>query len=156
MRDPVTYHMIFQSKAMIYTMLAFSTISFVSYRYWTAPLLMRLHDVSATEVGMYIGLGNAVGGLLGVTLGGIFGDKFKQLYPAGGSGQPVRCLVPHLVYGWSIPTAVYGLCGGFCASCSAQHGTFRSTAATGITQDACSGWRLLYFDQYCFLPWDRT
>ena len=83
-RDPVTYHMIFQSKAMIYTMLAFPTISFVSYGvgYWTAPLLMRLHDVSATEVGMYIGLGNALGGLLGVTLGGIFGDKFKQRHPA--------------------------------------------------------------------------
>jgi len=84
-RDPVTYHMIFQSKAMIYTMLAFPTISFVTYGvgYWTAPLLMRLHDVSATEVGMYIGLGNALGGLLGVTLGGIFGDKFKQRHPAG-------------------------------------------------------------------------
>ena len=69
-RDPVTYHMIFQSKAMVYTMLAFPTISFVTYGvgYWTAPLLMRIHDVSATEVGMYIGLGNALGGLLGVTL----------------------------------------------------------------------------------------
>ena len=84
-RDPVTYHMIFQSKAMVYTMLAFPTISFVTYGvgYWTAPLLMRIHDVSATEVGMYIGLGNALGGLLGVTLGGIFGDKFKQRHPAG-------------------------------------------------------------------------
>ena len=84
-RDPVTYHMIFQSKAMVYTMLAFPTISFVTYGvgYWTAPLLMRIHDVSATEVGMYIGLGSALGGLLGVTLGGIFGDKFKQRHPAG-------------------------------------------------------------------------
>ena len=84
-RDPVTYHMIFQSKAMVYTMLAFPTIAFVTYGvgYWTAPLLMRIHDVSATEVGMYIGLGNALGGLLGVTLGGIFGDKFKQRHPAG-------------------------------------------------------------------------
>ena len=84
-RDPVTYHMIFQSKAMVYTMLAFPTISFVTYGvgYWTAPLLMRIHDVSATEVGMYIGLGNALGWLLGVTLGGIFGDKFKQRHPAG-------------------------------------------------------------------------
>ena len=84
-RDPVTYHMIFQSKAMVYTMLAFPTISFVTYGvgYWTAPLLMRLHDVSATEVGMYIGLGSALGGLLGVTLGGILGDKFKQRHPAG-------------------------------------------------------------------------
>ena len=50
-RDPVTYEMIFKSKAMIYTMIAFPTISFVTYGvgFWTAPLLLRLHDTSATE-----------------------------------------------------------------------------------------------------------
>jgi MFS family permease len=84
-RDNATFAMIFKSKAMIYTMIAFPTISFVTYGvgYWTAPLLLRLHDVSATEVGMYIGLGNALGGLLGVTLGGILGDKLKNRHPAG-------------------------------------------------------------------------
>ena len=84
-RDPVTYEMIFKSKAMVYTMLAFPTISFVTYGvgFWTAPLLLRLHETSATEVGMYIGLGSAIGGLLGVTLGGYFGDKFKDKHPAG-------------------------------------------------------------------------
>lgn len=84
-RDPATYHMIFKSKAMIYTMIAFPTISFVGYGvgYWTAPLLLRLHDTSATEVGMYIGLGSAVGGMLGVTLGGIIGDWAKTKHPSG-------------------------------------------------------------------------
>ncbi|NKB98612.1 MAG: MFS transporter [Pseudomonadales bacterium] len=84
-RDNATFSMIFKSKAMIYTMIAFPTISFVTYGvgYWTAPLLLRLHDVSATEVGMYIGLGSALGGLLGVTLGGILGDKLKSKHPAG-------------------------------------------------------------------------
>ena len=84
-RDPATFAMIFGSKAMIYTMIAFPTIAFVTYGvgYWTAPLLLRLHDTSATEVGMYIGLGNALGGLIGVTLGGVFGDWAKQKHPAG-------------------------------------------------------------------------
>ena len=84
-RDPVTYEMIFKSKAMVYTMIAFPSISFVTYGvgYLTAPLLMRLHDVSATEVGMYIGLGSAVGGLLGVTLGGVIGDRLKARHPSG-------------------------------------------------------------------------
>tara|TARA_S200000501_G_scaffold295879_1_gene281927 strand:+ start:426 stop:2030 length:1605 start_codon:yes stop_codon:yes gene_type:complete len=84
-RDSATYHMIFKSKAMVFTMIAFPTISFVTYGvgFWTAPLLLRLHDVSATEVGMYIGLGNALGGLLGVTLGGMLGDRLKQKYPGG-------------------------------------------------------------------------
>ncbi len=84
-RDPATYQMIFKSKAMVYTMIAFPTISFVTYGvgYWTAPLLLRLHDTSPGQVGMYIGLGSAVGGLLGVTLGGILADRFKRRNPAG-------------------------------------------------------------------------
>lgn len=84
-RDPATYQMIFKSKAMVYTMIAFPTISFVTYGvgFWTAPLLIRVHDASATEVGMYIGLGSAVSGLLGVTLGGIVGDWAKGKHPAG-------------------------------------------------------------------------
>lgn len=84
-RDPVTFAMIFGSKAMVYTMIAFPTISFVTYGvgYWTAPMLLRIHDTSATEVGMYIGLGNALGGLIGVTLGGVIGDWAKQKHPAG-------------------------------------------------------------------------
>ena len=84
-RDPATFAMIFRSKAMIYTMIAFPTISFVTYGvgFWTAPLLLRLHDTSAAEVGMYIGLGSAIGGWLGVTLGGTLGDYLKRRHPAG-------------------------------------------------------------------------
>lgn len=84
-RDPATFAMIFRSKAMIYTMIAFPTISFVTYGvgFWTAPLLLRLHDTSATEVGTYIGLGSAIGGWLGVTLGGALGDYLKRRHPAG-------------------------------------------------------------------------
>jgi MFS family permease len=84
-RDVVTYQMIFKTKGMVYTMIAFPTIAFVTYGvgFWTAPLLLRLHDTSATEVGMYIGLGNALGGLLGVTFGGVLADWAKQKHPAG-------------------------------------------------------------------------
>jgi MFS family permease len=84
-RDPATFAMIFRSRGMIYTMIAFPTISFVAYGvgFWTAPLLLRLHDTTPAEVGMYIGLGAAAGGMLGVTLGGAFGDWFKRRHPAG-------------------------------------------------------------------------
>lgn len=84
-RDSATYHMIFKSRAMVYTMIAFPTIAFVTYGigYWTAPLLLRLHGASATEVGLYIGLGNALGGVIGVTLGGVIGDWAKRRHPAG-------------------------------------------------------------------------
>ena len=46
-------------------------------------MLLRLHDTSPAEVGMYIGLGSAAGGLIGVTLGGIIGDWAKSKHPAG-------------------------------------------------------------------------
>jgi len=84
-RDYATFAMIFKTKSMVYTMFAFPTISFVTYGvgYWTAPLLLRVHDTSATEVGMYIGLGSALGGLIGVTLGGVLGDRFKRWHGAG-------------------------------------------------------------------------
>jgi len=84
-RDPATFAMIFGSRAMIYTMIAFPTIAFVTYGvgFWTAPLLMRLHDTNPAEVGMYIGLGSAAGGLLGVTLGGYMADRFKRRTPSG-------------------------------------------------------------------------
>ena len=102
-RDPATYHMIFKTKAMVYTMIAFPTISFVTYGvgYWTAPLLMRVHETSATEVGMYIGLGNALGGLLGVTLGGIIGDRLKRWHGAG------RLLIGYWAVFGSVPLILW-------------------------------------------------
>ena len=84
-RDPATFAMIFKSRALIYTTLAFPTIAFVTYGvgFWTAPLLLRLHDTSPSEVGIYVGLGNALAGFIGVTLGGVLGDLFKRWTPAG-------------------------------------------------------------------------
>ena len=84
-RDPATFAMIFRSRGMRYTMLAFPTIAFVGYGigYWFAPLLLRIHDTNAGDVGMYAGLAVAAGGVLGVTLGGAAADWFKQRHPAG-------------------------------------------------------------------------
>jgi len=98
-RDPATFAMIFRSKAMIFTMLAFPTISFVTYGvgFWTAPLLLRLHETSATEVGIYIGLGSAIGGWMGVTLGGWLGDVLKRRHPAG------RLVIGYLAVAGTIP-----------------------------------------------------
>lgn len=98
-RDPATFAMIFRSKAMIFTMLAFPTIAFVTYGvgFWTAPLLLRLHDTTATEVGIYIGLGSAIGGWLGVTLGGWLGDLMKRRHPAG------RLLIGYLAVFGTVP-----------------------------------------------------
>ena len=84
-RDPATFEMLFRSKAFIYTMLAFPTTAFVGYGagFWIPPLLIRLHDVSVAEIGLYLGLGAAAGGFIGITLGGILADHLKQRFPSG-------------------------------------------------------------------------
>lgn len=84
-RDPATFEMMFRSKAFIYTMLAFPITAFVGYGagFWIPPLLLRMHDVSVTEIGLYLGLGAALGGFIGITLGGILADHLKQKFPAG-------------------------------------------------------------------------
>ncbi len=84
-RDNATFHMIFGSKALIYTTLAFPTISFASYGlgFWVAPYLQRTHEVSASDVGFYIGAGNALAGLIGVSIGGYLADRWKLTWANG-------------------------------------------------------------------------
>ena len=83
-RDRATFEMMFRSKSFIYTMLAFPTTAFVGYGtgFWIPPLLLRVHDVTATEIGLYIGLGAAAGGFLGITLGGALADALKRRFPS--------------------------------------------------------------------------
>lgn len=78
-RDKASFQMMFHSKALVFTTLAFPTIAFVSYgtSFWTAPFLIRVHGVSALDVGWYVGIGNAIGGLIGVVMGGVIGDRLK-------------------------------------------------------------------------------
>lgn len=84
-RDPATFAMMFRSRALIYVTLAFPTISFLTYgaSFWTVPYLIRNFDVSAGEVGIWVGAGNAIGGLIGVTLGGVLADWLKLRTPNG-------------------------------------------------------------------------
>ena len=99
-RDPATFGMIFGSKAMIYTMIAFPTIAFVAYGvgFCTAPYLMRAHGATATEVGIWLGLGGAAGGFLGVTIGGIAADWLKTKYPSG------RLVLGYVAIAGMVPT----------------------------------------------------
>ncbi|MYK83981.1 MAG: MFS transporter, partial [Gammaproteobacteria bacterium] len=82
-RDPATYAMMFRSRAFIFTMLAFPMTAFVGYGagFWIPPLLLRLHDASVTQVGLFLGMGAAAGGFMGITLGGWLADHLKQRIP---------------------------------------------------------------------------
>ena len=77
--------MMFQSRAFNYTMLAFPMMAFVGYGagFWVPPYLLRVHDVSATQIGLYVGLGSALGGFIGITFGGVLADYLKARFPSG-------------------------------------------------------------------------
>ncbi|MEM9620622.1 MAG: MFS transporter [Pseudomonadota bacterium] len=98
-RDPATYSMMFGSKAFVYTMLALPATAFVGYGsgFWIPPLLLRVHEVGAAQVGLYLGLGAAFGGFIGITAGGMLADYLKRLFPSG------RLVLGYLVIGGSTP-----------------------------------------------------
>lgn len=54
---------------------AFSAIAMAS---WNAPFYQRLHDLSATEVGIYLGIIIGVPGALGTLFGGLLADRLGQ------------------------------------------------------------------------------
>ena len=102
-RDPAKFAMILRSKAIIYTFIAFPCIGFVmgGGGYWTPALLMRLHGASASEVGLYIGLGAAIGGLVGTTTGGIAADWLKKRIPLG------RLLIGYFCVATIVPSLLW-------------------------------------------------
>ena len=82
-RDPPAFALIFRSPAMRWVLLGFPCISFVTYGvgFWAPPYFIRVHQVSAGEVGLWLGLSAAVGGWIGVTLGGVISDRLRDRLP---------------------------------------------------------------------------
>lgn len=85
LRDRPTFTLIFGTPSLCLAVLGFAFLAFTSYGlgFWMAPLFMRVHGIDAARVGMFIGGSAAVGGWLGVTLGGVLADKWRLRSPAG-------------------------------------------------------------------------
>lgn len=75
-RDYPTYALTWGSPAFLCTILGYGTVAFMSYSasYWGAPYAERVFDISKAELGFWLGGGGAVGGFLGVILGGRMAD----------------------------------------------------------------------------------
>ena len=82
LRDPATFAMIFKSKTVIFTSLGFPCLAFVTYGlgFWGPPFFQRVHEVSASEAGIVLGLSAAIGGWAGVTLGGVLADMLRPRF----------------------------------------------------------------------------
>ena len=77
--DPACYGMMFGSKAFLLATCGFPCISFVTYGvgFWSPPFMQRVHGASIADAGLYLGIGAAVGGFIGIILGGYLADAFR-------------------------------------------------------------------------------
>ncbi len=80
--DKATFAMIFKCRSIIFTVVGFPCIAFVTYGlgFWGPPFFQRVHGVGAAEAGTVLGLSAAVGGWAGVTLGGVLADRLRARF----------------------------------------------------------------------------
>ncbi|MFQ5698537.1 MAG: spinster family MFS transporter [Myxococcota bacterium] len=85
LRDRASFTMIFQSRALLYSVTGFSCLAFAGYGlgFWGAPFFLREHGVDRAEAGTVLGLTAAVAGWAGVTLGGVVSDALRRRHPNG-------------------------------------------------------------------------
>ena len=86
MRDYPTFALTWGSPAFLCTILGYGTVAFMAYSasYWGAPYAERTFAaISKSELGFFLGGGGAVGGFLGVILGGRMADALLQRTPSG-------------------------------------------------------------------------
>lgn len=85
LRDYPTFALTWGSPAFLCTILGYGTVAFMAYSasYWGAPYAERVFDVSKGELGFWLGGGGAMGGFLGVILGGRMADYLYLRTSAG-------------------------------------------------------------------------
>ena len=79
-REPDAFALIFQTPSLRLATLGFSFLSFTGYAIslWTAQFFIRYHGYSVYEIGARLGVISALGGGLGVFMGGIVADRLRQ------------------------------------------------------------------------------
>ena len=84
-REPDAFALIFETPSLRLATLGFASLSFTGYAvsFWTAQFFIRYHGYSASEIGAKLGLISAVGGGLGVTMGGILADRLRRRLASG-------------------------------------------------------------------------
>jgi len=104
-RDPTAFTLIFRSRALLLLALGFASIAFVTYGagFWGPSFFKRVHGVSEGQLGTVIGLSAAVGGWLGVSLGGALSDRWKARSPNG------RLWIGALTIALSVPSGLWML-----------------------------------------------
>lgn len=84
-RDPPTFALIAGNPAFLCVVVAYALNAFLGYSasFWGAPYAMRELGASPATAGFILGGAGALGGFVGVTLGGIVADRLRQRHAAG-------------------------------------------------------------------------
>ncbi|MFC3098252.1 spinster family MFS transporter [Alteraurantiacibacter palmitatis] len=103
-RDPETFQLTWGSAAFMGVVLVYACVSYVGYTvtYWAAPYAERTFALSKTDLGWVIGAPNALGGFLGVLLGGWLADRLARRFAAG------RIFVALIALGGAVPLVLVG------------------------------------------------
>ncbi|MCY3930256.1 MAG: MFS transporter [Acidobacteria bacterium] len=82
-RDRPAFELIYGTRSMVHGMIGFGWMGFVAYGagFWGPTFFRRVHEVSATEAGVVLGLTMAAAGWIGVAGGGVVSDRMKQKNP---------------------------------------------------------------------------
>lgn len=130
--DRETFAFTWGSTAFTGIVLVYAAVCYVGYTitYWAAPYAERTFAFSKTELGMVVGAPNALGGFLGVILGGWLADWLSRRYASG------RVMVSMIALVGSMPLILIGY--------SSTSGTvflvcnFLAQAATASALGACA------------------
>lgn len=84
-RDAPTFKLIWGTPAFLTTILGYGMVAFMSYAasFWAAPYAIRILEEAPATAGWWIGGPGALGGFLGVIMGGRAADWLRQRNPAG-------------------------------------------------------------------------
>lgn len=103
-RDRATFSLTWGSPAFMGIVIAYGAISFVGYAvtYWAAPYAERSFAVDKASLGLLLGAPAAVGGFLGVILGGRLADMLQARFAAG------RMMVVAIALALPVPIVLFG------------------------------------------------
>ena len=84
-RDAPTFRLIWRTPAFLTTILGYGMVAFMSYAasFWAAPYAIRVLGEAPSTAGWWIGGPGALGGFLGVIIGGRISDWLRMRNPAG-------------------------------------------------------------------------
>lgn len=84
-RDPPAFALIWGTPAFLCVTLGYGLIAFTAYAvsFWSAPYAMRVLGASPETAGFWIGASGALGGFLGVIIGGQLADRLRKTNPSG-------------------------------------------------------------------------